>query len=54
VGILGGFTTFSAFGYETFALMRDREYAGAVLNVIAQVVVGLVAVWAGYSAVRTA
>src|SRR5688572_4708603 len=25
-GILGGFTTFSAFGFETFALLRRGEY----------------------------
>ena len=33
VGVLGGFTTFSTFGWETFALLNDREYARAAWNV---------------------
>ncbi|MCC6797971.1 MAG: fluoride efflux transporter CrcB [Candidatus Hydrogenedentes bacterium] len=54
VGLLGGFTTFSAFGYETFALARDKEFGAALLNIGAQVVVGLAAVWAGYTISRVA
>lgn len=54
VGVLGGFTTFSAFGYETFALARDREFAAALVNIGAQVLLGLLAVWAGYTAARLA
>lgn len=44
VGFLGGFTTFSAFGFETLELIRDGEMGYAVLNVLLQVLVGLVAV----------
>ena len=47
-GFLGGFTTFSAFGYETFFLVRVGEIALAVANACGQVVVGLAAVWAGH------
>jgi CrcB protein len=47
VGLLGGFTTFSAFGLETFLLLRT-DSASAALNVAVQVVGGLAAVWAGY------
>ncbi len=47
IGILGGFTTFSSFGYETFELLEDREYRLALLNVAGNVVLGLLAVWAG-------
>ena len=54
VGLLGGFTTFSAFGYETFALARDKEFGAALFNIGAQVVVGLAAVWAGYTISRVA
>ncbi|NUM55585.1 MAG: fluoride efflux transporter CrcB [Candidatus Hydrogenedentes bacterium] len=54
VGVLGGFTTFSTFGYETYALARDREFAAALVNIGAQVVFGLAAVWAGYTLARFA
>jgi CrcB protein len=49
-GILGGFTTFSAFGYETFALMNDRQYLAALANITANVVVGIGAVILGWMA----
>jgi CrcB protein len=49
VGILGGFTTFSTFGLDTFTLMQANTSASAVLNVALQVVGGLLAVWAGYA-----
>jgi fluoride exporter len=48
LGMLGGFTTFSTFGYETFALLRDNEYLLALGNVAANVVVGVLAVFAGW------
>jgi len=48
VGILGGFTTFSAFGYETFALLRDNQFLLALANVTANVVTGVLAVMAGW------
>ncbi len=47
IGLLGGFTTFSTFGYETLALIRDAEVFRAMGNVVLQVVVGLTAVWLG-------
>ena len=46
-GILGGFTTFSSFGYETIFLMRRGEFAVAFLNVILSVAVCFIAVWLG-------
>jgi fluoride exporter len=49
VGILGGFTTFSAFGNETMNLIRDGEAALAMMNVGTQVLLGLGAVWLGYT-----
>ena len=47
-GVLGGFTTFSAFGYETFYLIRTSHLLLAVLNVLANCFLGLGAVWLGY------
>ena len=48
VGFLGGFTTFSAFGYDTLTLFRDGALMLALANVALQIVLGLGAVWAGY------
>jgi CrcB protein len=52
IGVLGGFTTFSSFGYETLALARDGELLAAGGNVVAQLVLGLGGVWLGYAAGR--
>ncbi|HEV8590166.1 MAG TPA: fluoride efflux transporter CrcB [Pyrinomonadaceae bacterium] len=45
IGVLGGFTTFSAFGNETINLWRDGENALAVANIAAHVIICLGAVW---------
>jgi CrcB protein len=50
IGVLGGFTTFSAFGNETLNLLRERDVAHATANVLANVVLALAAVWLGRSA----
>jgi CrcB protein len=50
VGLLGGFTTFSSFGYETIALLRDGQAGAAALNVALQNGLGLAAAWAGVRA----
>ncbi len=47
VGILGALTTFSTFGYETVELLRGNEARLALLSVVANVVLGIVAVFAG-------
>ena len=47
VGLLGGFTTYSAFGYQTWTLARDGQMLLAVLNVSAHIILGLGAVWLG-------
>lgn len=46
-GLLGGFTTFSAFGWETYALAEGRSPGGAALNVLLQLALGIGAVWLG-------
>lgn len=50
VGILGGFTTFSSFGLDTFSLAHGGRPVYAAVNVLVQVVVGLSLVAAGYFA----
>jgi CrcB protein len=46
-GVLGGYTTFSSFSFETFSLVRDGEMWLAALNAVGSVALGLVAVWLG-------
>ena len=46
IGILGGFTTFSAFGNETINLWREGENLYAMINIAAHLLLGLGAVWA--------
>jgi CrcB protein len=48
VGLLGGYTTFSTFGLDTFLLGRTHSTGWAALNVAGQVVGGLAALWLGY------
>jgi len=47
VGILGGYTTFSTYSYETLELMTDGNYGVAVINVFVQLVLGLIGVYLG-------
>lgn len=48
VGVLGAYTTFSTFGWETFTLARDGELRLALVNLLLSNVLALVAVWIGY------
>jgi len=52
LGLLGGFTTFSSFGYETLALARDGQFAAALANIAAQLALGLAGVAIGFAAGR--
>ena len=52
-GVLGGYTTFSTFGYETIVLLRQGNLVPAVVNVAGQVALGLAAFLAGAAAART-
>jgi len=52
VGLLGGFTTFSSFGLQTFTLLQDGEFGFAALNLGVSNFAGLFLVWAGYTLAR--
>src|SRR5215210_4364675 len=52
VGLLGGFTTFSAYGLQTFELLREGRLGWAALNVVASNLLGLLMVFAGYAAAK--
>lgn len=54
VGLLGSMTTFSTFGQETVALLREGELRFALLSVALNVAVGLVGVVLGHGAARLA
>lgn len=49
IGLLGGFTTFSSFGLQTFTLLQDGEFGLAALNLTVANLIGLLLVWAGYT-----
>ena len=52
VGILGGFTTFSAFSIETVQLFQRGEAAAALAYIAASVVLSVGAVWCGLRLMR--
>jgi CrcB protein len=48
VGVLGGYTTFSAFSLQTLALAQGGEWAKAAANIGASIILCLLAVWLGH------
>ncbi|PVY41821.1 fluoride efflux transporter CrcB [Pontibacter virosus] len=53
-GILGGFTTFSAFSLESVYMLQTEQYGQAVLYILASVLLGLLATFAGMWLVKLA
>lgn len=51
-GMLGGFTTFSAFSWDMLQLLQRGQYTGAVLYVGCSVILSLGAVALGFTMVR--
>ena len=52
VGFVGAYTTFSTFEYETFRLLENGILTGGLMNVLASLILGFVAVWGGIVAGR--
>jgi fluoride exporter len=52
VGVMGGYTTFSAFSLQTLDLFRDGNTALALANIGLSMILCLVGVWLGYVAGR--
>ncbi|MDR1124020.1 MAG: fluoride efflux transporter CrcB [Elusimicrobiota bacterium] len=49
-GLLGGFTTFSAFSHETMTMFNNKQAAYALLNIFLNIALCLLLVFAGYKA----
>ena len=52
VGFLGGFTTFSSFGFEAFHLLQEHQIVPAMIDVLLQVGLGLLGVVLGFGLAR--
>lgn len=52
IGFCGGLTTFSSFSYETMNLWEGSGFHYAMINVLANMVLSLIAVWLGMAVVR--
>ncbi|MBT3177570.1 MAG: fluoride efflux transporter CrcB [Desulfobacula sp.] len=52
IGFLGGFTTFSTFGYEIFTVARDGQFVSALTNLMLHLILGFGSVWLGFSMSR--
>ena len=52
IGILGGFTTFSAFGLESFQLIESGEFMIALIYMSASVLFGILGIWFSQLIVR--
>jgi fluoride exporter len=47
IGILGGFTTLSTFGYESFRLLDDSKLSLMAINIVSTVLLSIAAVYLG-------
>jgi fluoride exporter len=52
VGICGGFTTFSAFSYNNFSMLKEQLYGSLLLNIGGSLVFGILAVYLGIVFIR--
>jgi len=49
IGLLGGFTTFSSFAFESIQLLRDGQFLAAAVNIVGQVAAGIVGLWMAFA-----
>jgi CrcB protein len=47
IGVLGGFTTYSTFGFESLTLLKEGEFLKTSYYILLHVILGLAAVWIG-------
>jgi len=47
IGVIGGFTTLSTFGYESFRLLDDSKFTLMAINVVSTVLFSMLAVYLG-------
>jgi fluoride exporter len=52
VGICGGFTTFSAFSYNNYMMLKEQIYGSLLLNIGGNLLLGIFAVYLGVVFIR--
>jgi CrcB protein len=52
VGICGGFTTFSAFAYNNFTMIKENSFGQLLYNIGGNLFLGVLAVYLGYILIR--
>ncbi len=52
VGLMGGYTTFSAFGIDTIRMIEANDMKLAILYVLGSVVLSLAATWCGHTSAK--
>jgi CrcB protein len=52
IGLLGAFTTYSTYSFESIMLLKEMMYVQATLNMALNLIVGLFAVWLGMTFAR--
>ncbi len=52
IGFMGAFTTFSAFAYESFFMLKSGNYFHAFLNIAMHIIIGIIMIFAGIKLVE--